>query len=106
VLGAEASCALEERGELQIAVAVSARERRPTGGVLLHEIGDHRLAKLTLEIDDVVWKADDGGHATGILQVVQCAARPPCLLAVALIVELHRQTDDVMTLLGEQSRGD
>ena len=28
------------------------------------------------------------------------------LLAAALVVELHRQTDDVMTLLGEQGRGD
>ena len=26
--------------------------------------------------------------------------------AAALIVQLHRQTDDVMTLLGEQGRGD
>ena len=32
--------------------------------------------------------------------------RAPCLLAAALVVELHRQTDHVMTLLGEQGRGD
>jgi hypothetical protein len=40
------------------------------------------------------------------VEIVKRTARAPCLLAAALVVELHRQTNDVMTLLGEQGRGD
>jgi hypothetical protein len=45
-------------------------------------------------------------HTPCIVEVVKRAARSPRLLAATLIVELHRQTNDVMTLLGEQGRGD
>src|SRR5262245_63345425 len=81
-------------------------QRRPSGCVLLNEVRDQSLAKLALEIDNVVRKADEGGDAPRIVKIVERAAAPPCLLAAALIVELHRQTDNLMTLLGEQGRGD
>ena len=44
-------------------------------------------------------------HASRVVQVVERAAAAEALVA-ALVVQLHRQTDDVMTLLGEQGRGD
>ena len=106
LLRTEATRAIEQRRELQIAVAVRAGQRRASGRVLAHEVRDDRLLELPLEIDDVVRKTESGGHAPRILEVVERAARAPRLLAAALIVELHRQTDDVMTLLGEQGRGD
>jgi hypothetical protein len=40
------------------------------------------------------------------VEVVERAAAAPGLLTAALIVQLHRQTDNVMTLLREQGRGD
>src|SRR3954471_1669612 len=39
-IGAEAARAIGERGELEIAVAVRAGERRPPRGVLAHEVRD------------------------------------------------------------------
>src|SRR5262245_580176 len=106
LLGAESARALQERRELQVAVAMRTWQRRPSGCVLLNEVRDHSLAKLALEIDNVVRKADEGGDAPRIVKIVERAAAPPCLLAAALIVELHRQTDNLMALLGEQGRGD
>src|SRR5688572_33214719 len=102
---AESPGTLEQRRELQVAVAVRARNRRPAGRVLLDEVVDHRLAELLFEVDDVVRKAERRGDAPGVVQVVQAAAAAELLLA-ALVVDLHGQTDDVMTLLGEQGRGD
>jgi hypothetical protein len=97
---------LEKRRELQIAVAMRTRQRRPARCVLLNEIRDDGVPELALEIDDVVRKADDGGDAARVVEIVERAATAPRLLAAALIVELHRQTDNVMTLLREQGRGD
>src|SRR5262245_1586140 len=106
VLGAEASSALQERRELQIAVAMRTRQRRPARCVLLNEVRDDGLAELALEIDDVVRKTDRRGDAARVVKIIKRAAAAPRLLAAALIVELHRQTDNVVTLLREQSRGD
>ena len=49
---------------------------------------------------------DRGRHATRIVQVVERAAAAERRLSVRLVVELHGQADDVVTLLGEQRRGD
>ena len=46
------------------------------------------------------------GHAPRVVQVVERAAGAEAGLTLALIVQLHRQTDHVVTLLGEQGRGD
>ena len=96
---------LQQRRKLQVAVAVGAGKRRASGGVLLHEIGDDSVSELPLEIEDVVRDAEAGSNPPGIVQIIERAAAPK-RSAVAVIVELHRQTDDVMTLLGEQSRSD
>ena len=46
------------------------------------------------------------GHAAGVVQVVEAAAGPERLGAVALVVQLHRQADDVVAGLDEQAGGD
>ncbi len=104
-VGAEAARVLGEGRELQVAVAVRARQRRPAGCVLLHEVRHDLLVELPLEIDDVVGDVDPGGDAPRVVQIVNRAAAAERRLALALIVELHRQTDDVVALLGEQRRG-
>ncbi len=82
-----------------------ARDRRAPGNVLTHEVCDDGILKLALEVDDVVREADEGCDATRIVEIVDGAAAAERLIA-PLVVQLHGQTDDVVTLLGEQSRGD
>jgi hypothetical protein len=75
-------------------------------GVLADEIRHHLRAEPILEVDDVVRDADDGRDAAGVVEVVDRAAGAEVRLSLALVVELHGHTDDVMPLLGEQGRGD
>ena len=63
---------------------MDAGDRRPPGGVLAHEIRDHRLGELLLEVDDVVGEPDPRRDAPRVVQVVERAAgaepqasRPP-----------------------------
>ena len=53
-VGAEPLGAADERRELEVAIAVDARNRRPSRRVLADEIRDDGVGELTLEIDDVV----------------------------------------------------
>src|SRR4029450_7537485 len=103
-LRTEPACALEQRGELQIAVAVRAGQRRAARDVLMDKVGDDRLLKPLLEIQDVMREPEWRGNTPRVIQVVERAAGAE--VALVLGIELHGQTDDVMTLLGEQGRGD
>jgi hypothetical protein len=108
VLRAEPDGALEQRRKLQVAVAVRARQRRPPARVLPHEVRDDGLLELPLEVDDVVGESEDAGDTPRVVEIVERATAPEfrsAVLGPALVVELHRQTDDVMTLLAEQGRG-
>ena len=105
-LGAEAARPVDERGELQLAVAARARQGSPSGRVLADEIRHHLLVELPLEVQDVMRDVDRGRDAPRVVEIVERAAAAERSLSVALIVELHRHTDDVMALLGEQRRGD
>ena len=109
LLGVVGLRAIEQLGELQVAVAVRAGDWRAPGDVLAHEVGDHVLAELRLEVDDVVRDADGGGDPARVVEIVDGAAGAeralPGLGDLAVVVELHRHTDDVVTLLGEQGRG-
>jgi hypothetical protein len=106
-VGSEAAGAVEQRRELQVAVAVGAGQGRPAGRVLADEIAHHLLVELTFEVQDVVGDADRGRHAPRVVQVVNRAAaaeRPLAAVAVRRVVQLHGQTDDVVALLDEQPR--
>ena len=46
------------------------------------------------------------GDAARVVQVVEAAARPERLGRLALVVELHRQADDLVAGLCQQARGD
>jgi hypothetical protein len=108
-LRAESACPLEQRGEFQIAVAMCAGQRRTARGVLVDEVRDDGLLKPLLEIEDVMRKAKRRGDAASIVQIVERAARaemPAVLKTAVLCIQLHGQTNDIMTLLGEQGRGD
>ena len=108
--GAEPLGARGERGELQIAVAVHARNRRAAVRVLPHEVRHDGLVELPLEIDDVVGDAQLAGDAAGIVQIVDRAAGAETHLAIGVrsgvIVQLHREADDLVPLTSEQCGGD
>ena len=99
-----------ERGELQIAVAVHARNRRAAAGVLAHEVRHDGLVELPLEIDDVVGNTQLACDSPGVVQVVDGAARAEAHFAVGVrsgvIVQLHREADDLVPLTSEQCGGD
>ena len=104
-LGVEPPRALHERRELQLAVAVHAGDGRPARGVLAHEVHDDLGLELLLEIHDVVGHAQRRGDPAGVVEVVERAAGPEAHVAFALVVELHRQADDLVAGLDEQARG-
>ncbi len=83
-----------------------ARNRRPPRDVLIHEIGDDGLLELALEVDDVVGDAQAPGDAACVVQVIEAAAAAVARLSLALIVQLHGQTDDVVARFGQQRGGD
>ena len=98
-----ASCPVRrQRRELQVTIAVDARNRRPARRILLDEVRDDVIAELLFEIHDVVRDAKPRRDAPRIVQIVDRAAAPEADVASALIVELHRQTDDVMPGLRHQ----
>jgi len=103
-VGAEAARPIDERGELQVAVAMRAGQRRASRRVLADEVRDDLLVELLLEVDDVMRDVDGGGDAPRIVEIVERAAAAERRLAVGLIVQLHRHADDVVALLGEQRR--
>ena len=108
-LRAEPVGAVDERRELQVAVAVDARDRRAAGRILADEVRDDGLGELRLEIDDVVRDADARGHAARVVEVVDRAARAEAHAALVrsscLVVQLHRQPDDVVPLARQQRGG-
>ena len=95
VIGAERAGTLEQRRELQVAVAVHARKRRAPIHVLTHEVRDDLLVELALEVHDVVRNTDGGGDAPSVVQVVERAAAAESVpgTPVPLVVELHRDAN-------------
>ncbi len=108
-VGSEARRTLEQRGELQIAVAVRAGQGSPPGRILADEVRDDMLVELPLEVEDVVRYPDRGRHAPRVVQILNRAAAAERGVAVGpagIVVELHRHTNHVVALLGEQRRRD
>ena len=104
-IGAKTLRSLQQGRELQVAVAVSARQRCSPRCVLAYEVRDDVLVKLSLEVHDVMRNVEGRRHAPGVVQIVERTAAAERRLAAGLVVELHRQTDNVVALIGEQSCG-
>src|SRR5262249_45829445 len=73
-LGGKSHPTLDQRGELQVAVAVHAGDGRASRRVLAHEIGDDVVLELALEVDDVVGDADGGRDPARVVEIVERAA--------------------------------
>ena len=105
-VGVEPARAIQERRELQVAVAVHAGDGRPPRRVLADEIRQDALLELALEVDDVVRNAERARHAPRVVQVVDRAAAPEAEVSLPLVVQLHREADDLVPLRRELCGGD
>ena len=104
--GVESAGTVEQRRKLQVPVALDARDRGAGSQVVAHEVGHDVFIELPLEVHDVVRDVEQGRHAPRIAEIVERAAASERRLAVALVVELHRQPDHVVAFGGQQRRGD
>ena len=97
---------VDEGRKLEVAIAMAARNRRAAGRVLTDEVVHHCGLELALEIQDVVWNSDRGRDLSGILQVIEGAAASEAVRhALALVVQLHREADDVVAGIGQPRGG-
>ncbi len=101
-VGAERQRMVEERAELDLAVAQHVRIGRPARRVIAQEMREHALAVLGREIDRFELDADDVGHRRGIDEVF---ARRAVFIGIVVFPVFHEKTDDVIALLLEQPGG-
>ena len=101
-----------QRGELQARIAGDARNRRFAVQVTLNERFNDRFIKLLFEIQHVKRKAERFGDAARVIHVVERAAAAGKRIAVfvnidvtALIPQLHRKADELVTLFFEERSG-
>ncbi len=94
---------IEERAELDLAVAEDVGVRRASRLVLAQEVRENALAILGGEVHRFELDPDDVGDGCGVDQV---GARRAVLVGVVVLPVLHEQADDVEALLLEQPRGD
>jgi len=100
---AELARGREQIAELDRAVALDARHRRFAERVAVGEIVDHLFAKAALVIEHVMRDADPLGDVAGIVNVAPGAAGALAMGGGAVVVELQRDADHVITL-GLQQR--
>ena len=101
---------IEERVELDGAVAERTGDGGAAGHVLVDEGPDDVRFEALLEVHDVVGNAEFLGHIAGVVDIVEIAAAPARgvlgeLRETLLIPELHRHADDAVSLAAQQSRG-
>ena len=96
----------QEIPELDPLVAADARDGRRAGQVLVGELVHHRFAEAVLVVEHVVGEAHLLGHAAGIVDVAPGAAGALAGQRGAVIVELQRDSHDVIALFGQLRRDD
>ena len=93
---------VEERAELDLAVAQHVGIGRASRLVLAQELREHALAVLGREIDRFELDAEDVGDRRRVDQVL---ARRAMQVGVVVFPVLHEDADDVVTLLLQDPRG-
>jgi hypothetical protein len=102
-IGAERARMIEERAELDLAVAENVGIRRASRLVFAQEVREDALAILGGEVHRFELDSDDVGDRRGVDQI---GARGAVLVGVVVLPVLHEEADDVEALLLEQPRGD
>ena len=103
-IGIEILRCLEQILELHPLIAPDAGHRCGPGEIAVGEFVDHRFAKDVLVIEYVMRKAHILGHAARIVNVDPRATCPLLGKGRAMIVELERHADHVITFLGQMRR--
>ena len=92
----------EELRELDLGIAKAARDGGFAGQVALHEGPHHGGFKLLFEVDDVVGNVEEVGHGARVVDVVERAAAPAGVAALArLLAQQLRQAALVPKLHGQ-----
>src|SRR5713226_3083533 len=97
--------AMEQRAELDVAVAEDAGHRRPARAILVDEARDDRAVELTLGVKEIVGDPEAAGHLTGVVDALGRAAAPeaPGRILVPLPgPHAQRDADHVVALLDQQ----
>jgi hypothetical protein len=102
VVGAEHQGVVEERLELDFAVAEDVRVRRATGLVFGQEVLEHVVPVFSREVSGVQLDADLVAHGLGVGQVVHGGA---VFRSVVFLPVLHEQAFHLVTLLHQQEGG-
>ena len=105
-IGAEVVCGGVQIGEFHVLVAGHARDRGFAGDVGSGEGLDHLLTKALLVIEHIMRNAEPRGDVPRIVDVLPRAARALAMRRFAVVVELHRDADDVVALESEHRRHD
>ena len=104
-VGAEVARRAEEVDELHVLVASDAGNRGFALYIGRGERLDHFFAEPLLVIEDIVGNAEARGDVASVMNILSRAARALAMDRRAMVVELHRQPDDVVALALKQ-RGD
>ena len=92
----------EELRELDFGIAKAARDGGLAGQIALHERPHHGSFKLLFQVDDVVGNVEKVGHGARIVDVVERAAAPAGVAALArLLAQQLRQAALVPKLHGQ-----
>ena len=100
---AERQRMVEERAELDLAVAEDVRVRRAPGLVVAQEQREHALAVFGGEVDRLEIDADDVRDRGRVDQVLAGRA---VFVGIVLLPVLHEEADDLVALLLQQPRRD
>ena len=103
-VGVEVARGLQQVGELDGLVAAHAGQRRLPTQVAVGEIVDHALAEARFVVEHIVRKTGPFGDPAGIADILAGTAGAGPADGGAMVVELQRDTDDLITL-GVQHRG-
>ena len=101
-LGSELTRRDEQVAKLDRHVAVDARNRRLAMNVALGEAIDHRLFEAALVVEHVVRDADTLGNAASVIDILACATGALAMDRSAVVVQLQRHPDHVVTFRLEQ----
>ena len=105
-VGAEVLGRLEQVGELHLLIAGDAGNRRFARDIGAREGLDHLLAEPRLVIEHVMGNAEPRGDVARVVDVLAGAAGALAVRRRAVIVELHRDADDVVAVARQQRRDD
>ena len=104
--GAEIARRAEEIAELDRAVALDARDRRPSRKIVVGETVHHFRAEAVLVVENIMGDVDLRGDLSRVMNVLAGATGARPMRGGAMVVKLEGDADDVIALLLQQGGHD